>query len=173
MTYCLMWRCWLSAGIALREFRSGARHPDGRRLRQELTKQGVADTTLIIVSAKHGQSPIDVRDRVAISDARFRGVPGYGSHGFEICDEGLLWLDPALQKKKYANAEAYLLARASQLHNAESLDLTSPATFYEDPFENSRLPDRITVTDHGVIRTGGSPAPDGTCSERFLRVRLS
>ncbi len=123
----------------------------------ELTKQGLADSTLIIVSAKHGQSPIDPKDRVAISDAPFQKTPGFGTHGFEICDdEGLIWLQPDLQQDNYAAAEAYLQANAGVLHIQELLDRTSLTPLYGDPFENSRVPDFIAVTDHGVICTGGT-----------------
>jgi hypothetical protein len=127
------------------------------QFRRELIAQGLDKTTLIIISAKHGQSPIDVKDRVAISDAPFQGVPGFGSHGFEICDdEGLVWLEPDLEKANYAAAEAYLKAHAAELHIAQLLDRTSLTQLYSDPFKNSRVPDFIAVTDHGVICTGGS-----------------
>jgi arylsulfatase A-like enzyme len=123
----------------------------------ELTAKGLADSTLVIVSAKHGQSPIDPKDRVIQSDAPFQNIPGYGSHGFEICDDaGLIWLAPELQKDSYAAAEAYLKANAGLLHIQELLDRTSLTPLYGDPFENSRVPDFIAVTDHGVICTGGS-----------------
>ena len=144
------------------------------KFKQELVKQGLDSSTLVIVSAKHGQSPIDVRDRVAISDAPFQAVPGFGSHGFEICDdEGLVWLDPALQKQDYAAAEAYLLAHASQLHISQLLDRTSLTPLYEDPFNNTRVPDFIAVTDHGVICTGGSKlAEHGGFSDDDRNVAL-
>jgi Type I phosphodiesterase / nucleotide pyrophosphatase len=45
----------------------------------ELTKQGIAGSTLIIISAKHGQSPIDPKDRVIQSDAPFQKIPGFGT----------------------------------------------------------------------------------------------
>ncbi len=127
------------------------------RMTHELAVQGLEKSTLIIVSAKHGQSPIDVRDRVAISDAPFQSVPGYGTHGFEICDdEALIWLEPDLQKANYAAAKAYLKANAASLHILQLLDRTSLTPLYGDPYRNSRVPDFIAVTDHGVICTGGS-----------------
>ena len=46
------------------------------KFRSELAKQGLDQSTLIIVSAKHGQSPIDVTDRVTMSDAPFQQTPG-------------------------------------------------------------------------------------------------
>ena len=127
------------------------------RFETELRKQGLAASTLIIVSAKHGQSPIDRADRVAISDAPFAATPGFGANGFEICDdEGLIWLDPGLQKADYAAAKSYLLAHSGELHIQTLLDRSSLTPLYGDPFKNSRVPDFIAVTDHGVICTGGS-----------------
>jgi hypothetical protein len=132
---------------------------------QELAAQHLDQSTLIIVSAKHGQSPIDPRDRVAISDALYAGAPGFGTHGFEICDdEALVWLAPELQQATnpatghpyYADAKAYILAHAAELQIAQLLDRTSLTPLYGDPFRNSRVPDFIAVTNHGVICTHGS-----------------
>jgi hypothetical protein len=124
---------------------------------EELVSQGLDRSTLVIVSAKHGQSPIDVKDRVIQSDAPFQSTPGFGTHGFEICDdEGLIWLQPDLQKANYEAAKAYLLANAGTLHIQELLDRTSLTPLYGDPFDNSRVPDFIAVTDHGVICTSGT-----------------
>jgi arylsulfatase A-like enzyme len=36
------------------------------------------------------------------------------------------------------------------------LDRDEMTQLYEDPFHNSRVPDFIAITDHGVICTGGS-----------------
>ena len=144
------------------------------RFRRELVDQGLDKSTLIIVSAKHGQSPIDVRDRVAISDAPFQATPGYGTHGFEICDdEGLIWLEPELQKSDYKAAEAYLKSHAAELHIATLLDRASLTPLYGDPFSNSRVPDFIAVTDHGVICTGGTKlAEHGGFSDDDRNVAL-
>jgi hypothetical protein len=131
----------------------------------ELKAKNLYDSTLIIVSAKHGQSPINVKDRVAISDALYANAPGFGTHGFEICDDSaLVWLSPELQQATnpatghlyYADAKAYLLANAAALHIKQLLDRDELTPLYGDPFQNSRVPDFIALTDHGVICTGGS-----------------
>jgi hypothetical protein len=141
---------------------------------QALAAKKLEKSTLIIVSAKHGQSPIDVRDRVTQSDAPFQQTPGYGTHGFEICDdEGLIWLEPDLHKANYAAAEAYLLQNAGVLHIQELLDRDSLTPLYGDPFKNTRVPDFIAVTDHGVICTGGSKlAEHGGFSDDDRNVAL-
>ncbi len=131
----------------------------------ELKKQNIYDETLIIVSAKHGQSPINVKDRVAISDALYANTPGFGTHGFEICDDtAYVWLSPELQQATnpatghpyYADAKAYIEAHAADLHITKLLDRDELAQIYEDPFHNSRVPDFVALTEHGVICTGGS-----------------
>ncbi len=131
----------------------------------ELQMQRIDDQTLVIVSAKHGQSPIDRSLRKAISDAAYRSAPGFKPNGFEICDdEALVWLspetqqgvDPATGKKYYDEAKAYIEANASQLQIQELLDRDELKKLYQDPFEDSRTPDFIAITNHGVICTGGS-----------------
>jgi hypothetical protein len=131
----------------------------------ELKAKSLYDETLIIVSAKHGQSPINVKDRVAISDALYANTPGFGTHGFEICDDtAYVWLAPELQQATnpatgrlyYADAKAYIEANATALHITKLLDRDELARTYEDPFHNSRVPDFVALTEHGVICTGGS-----------------
>jgi hypothetical protein len=131
----------------------------------ELKAQNLEDSTLIIVSAKHGQSPINVKDRVAISDALYAGAPGFGANGFEICDdEALVWLSPEMQQATnpatghpyYTDAKAYIQAHATALHIKQLLDRDELTKLYEDPFHDSRVPDFIAITDHGVICTGGT-----------------
>ena len=148
----------------------------------ELKAQNLYDSTLIIVSAKHGQSPINVADRVAISDALYSGAPGFGSHGFEICDDtAYVWLSPELQQATnpatghpyYADAKAYIQAHAADLHITKLLDRDELTRLYEDPFHNSRVPDFIALTDHGVICTGGSKlAEHGGWSQDDRNVAL-
>ena len=142
--------------------------------KSELVSQNLDSSTLIIISAKHGQSPIDRRDRVTESDAPFQATPGYGTHGFEICDdEGLVWLEPDLQQADYDAAETYLKANAKKLHILYLLDRTSLTPLYGDPFTNSRVPDFIAVTDHGVICTGGTKlAEHGGFSDDDRNVAL-
>jgi len=141
---------------------------------QELKAKGLERSTLIIVSAKHGQSPIDVKDRVTQSDAPFQKTPGFGASGFEICDdEALIWLQPDLQADRYDAAKAYLLANAATLHIQKLLDRAVLIQLYGDPFKNTRVPDFIAVTEHGVICTGGSKlAEHGGFSDDDRNVAL-
>jgi hypothetical protein len=152
------------------------------KFEQELTKKHLAASTLVIVSAKHGQSPIDKTERVAISDSLYASAPGFGANGFEICDdEALVWLSPEKQqatdkstgKSYYAEAKAYILAHASELHIAQLLDRTSLTPLYGDPFTNTRVPDFVAVTNQGAICTGGSKlAEHGGFSDDDRNVAL-
>ena len=47
-------------------------------------------------------------------------------------------------------------AHATALHIEKLLDRDELTRLYEDPFQNSRVPDFIAITDHGVICTGGT-----------------
>jgi hypothetical protein len=129
----------------------------------ELRMRRIDEKTLVIVSAKHGQSPIDRSLRKAISDAG--SAPGFAPNGFEYCDDvALMWLsaekqqadDPATGKKYYDEARAYIEAHASELQIQQLLDRDELKKLYQDPFKDSRTPDFIAITNHGVICTGGT-----------------
>ncbi len=124
------------------------------KMKNELIKQGLDSSTLIIVSAKHGQSPIDKSARVAIDDSPYANMPG---HAFHIADDAsLIWMDPAMQKTQYAAAKAWLVANSAALGIAQVLDRPSLTALYKDPFNDARTPDFIAVVNHGVVYTGGS-----------------
>jgi hypothetical protein len=135
------------------------------RFVNELRMEKIDDETLVIVSAKHGQSPINRSLRNAISDAAYASAPGFAPNGFEICDdEALVWLspekqqavDPATGKTYYDEAKAYIEANASQLEIKKLLDRDELTQLYQDPFKDSRTPDFIAITEHGVICTSGT-----------------
>ncbi len=125
------------------------------RMVQALDQQHLTGRTLIIVSAKHGQSPIDVSARVAVDDAPYAKTPGYGFHIAD--DEALLWLKPQTRTPAaYAQARSYLRANAGELHIAQLLGEASLRNLYQDPRSDSRTPDFVAVSQHGVIYTSGS-----------------
>ena len=131
---------------------------------KELKSKALYRDTLIVISAKHGQSPINRKLRNAISDSLYASAPGFGKNGFEICDDvALVWLSPekqkdldATSKSYYEEAKAYLKANAAQLQIKQLLSREELAELYQDPFSDSRTPDFISITNHGVICTGGS-----------------
>lgn len=138
----------------------------------ELQKEGIYDSTLIIVSAKHGQSPIDITKRVGIGG----GQPGtlIGSADvFDISDDGsLIWLaDPDLT----AGVVKTLSDPASQqtLGIQEIFALQSLGEKFNDPGDDPRTPDIILKTNTGVIFTHGSKiAEHGGFNEDDVHVGL-
>jgi len=120
----------------------------------ELESQNLAADTLIIISAKHGQSPIDLSLRKAVSDAPYAATPGQAA--FTTDDVALVWLDPSLQQADYSAAENYLLSKADDLGIIQLLDKADLAPLYFNPFGSNRTPDFIAITEHGLIYTSGT-----------------
>jgi predicted AlkP superfamily pyrophosphatase or phosphodiesterase len=135
---------------------SGLDYVDGAlgSMVSELNTAGIANDTLVIISAKHGQSPIDLTTRVATDDSPFGGTPGIGAYISD--DVGLVWLDPAQQKGQYKAARSYLQSQAGALHIDNLIDAAHMAPTFRSPFADSRTPDFIAVVHPGTIYTGGS-----------------
>jgi hypothetical protein len=121
---------------------------------QALQANGLLDSTLIIISAKHGQSPIDLSLRVAVDDSPYAGTPGVASYTTD--DVGLVWLDPSIEQSQYKAAKRYLLNKAGTLGIVQLLDKSDLAPLYANPVGNDRTPDFIAITEHGLIYTGGT-----------------
>lgn len=128
----------------------------------ELHAQGLDQNTLIIVSAKHGQSPIDVTQREAVDDSPYASTPGISTGGnsgngtYTTDDVGLVWLAPSLEKKEYKAAKAYLESEATPLGITQLLDKSQLAKLFHNPFGSSRTPDFVAITKHGLIYTSGT-----------------
>lgn len=121
----------------------------------ELKKQGLSNSTLIIIAAKHGQSPIDVQKRVGIGGGEPATTIG-SAEAFDISDDGsLIWLtDPSLTPGVVANLS--LPAVQNHLGIQEIFALNSLEEKYNSPLTDERTPDIILKTNTGVIFTGGS-----------------
>jgi hypothetical protein len=128
----------------------------------ELHAKGLDQNTLIIVSAKHGQSPINPALRHIKDDSPYFSTPGMntgaktGNGGVSDDDEALVWLAPSLEKSQYKAAESYLLAEAKTLGIVKLLDREDLAELYQDPYHSNRTPDFIAITQHGLIYTSGT-----------------
>jgi len=131
----------------------------------ELTKQGLLDSTLIIVSAKHGQSPIDP-NRVlripadALSDEPPSQVlsPGGVGPGLPVAqadedDVSLIWLTDQSQTE---SSVATLAANESLFGQGEIFSGPSLTLQFNDPLTDSRTPDIIVAPNVGVVYTGGT-----------------
>jgi len=138
----------------------------------ELKKEGIFDSTLIIVGAKHGQSPIDISKRRGIGGGQPATAIG-AAEAFDISDDGsLIWLtDPSLTPSVVAQLSDPLVQQSLGIQ--EIFALGSLKNRFNDPTLDPRTPDIILKTDTGVIFTGGSKiAEHGGFNEDDLHVAL-
>ena len=122
---------------------------------QELKSQGIYDSTLIIVGAKHGQSPIDVTKRRGIGNGQPTATIG-SADAYDISDDGsLIWLtDPSLTPGVVANLSTP--ANQQALGIQEIFAEASLRDKFDNPAVDPRTPDIILKVDTGVIFTGGT-----------------
>lgn len=141
-----------------------------------LNKKGLGDKTLIIISAKHGQSPIDVTKKKDFDDAKVIAGPIGANFGFDIGDDGvLIWLTDN-SGTKTADAVAALNAE-DNVSNVTGIGewLSGPLLplSYQDPATDSRTPDIIGIANVGTIYTSGSKlAEHGGFNEDDTHVAL-
>jgi hypothetical protein len=130
----------------------------------ELTKQGLLDSTLIIVSAKHGQSPVDPNRVLRIpadnpSDEPPSQIlsPGGVGPGLPVAqadedDVSLIWLSDQSQT---ASSVATLSASEDLFGQGEIFAGPSLMLQFNNPLTDSRTPDIIVAPNVGVVYTGG------------------
>jgi type I phosphodiesterase/nucleotide pyrophosphatase len=142
------------------------------RMVLELRNQGILHSTLIIVGAKHGQSPIDVTKRVGIGGGEPAATIG-PADVFDISDDGsLIWLsDPELTSSVVEN-----LSRPANQHLLGIQEIFARQSLrnkFNDPGSDPRTPDIVLKTNTGVIFTGGSKiAEHGGLNEDDVHVAL-
>jgi arylsulfatase A-like enzyme len=122
---------------------------------KELKAQRLFDSTLIIISAKHGQSPIDGSKRRGIGGGQPAATIG-SADAFDISDDGsLIWLtDPSLTPAVVANLSTP--ANQQALGIQEIFAGQSLRNKFDNPGADPRTPDIILKVNTGVIFTGGS-----------------
>jgi hypothetical protein len=131
----------------------------------ELKKQGLFDSTLIIISAKHGQSAIDPNRVLRIpadnpSDqppSQVLSPSGVGP-GFPVVqaledDVSLIWLADQTQT---AADVALLEANENLIGGGEIFAGPSLDLIFNDPLSDPRTPDIIVAPNVGVVYTGGT-----------------
>lgn len=135
---------------------------------QALKQEGIYESTLFIVSAKHGQSPINpakvnkpahFADLVAANAGGDAGAAaivaagncGTGSCGFVQDDDiALIWLQDQSQTQAVAN---YLNKNAAKLFIDEVLAGDDLKLKFNDPTKDGRTPDIIVQPQYGTIYT--------------------
>ena len=143
------------------------------RMIQALKQRGLYDSTLFIVSAKHGQSPINpakVNKPGHFADL-VAGMPDAGTDpgalaiasanacstgpcGFVQDDDvALIWLQDQSKTKAAIN---YLNANAKALFIDEVLGGDELKLKFNDPAHDSRTPDIIVQPVYGTVYTGSS-----------------
>jgi Type I phosphodiesterase / nucleotide pyrophosphatase len=138
-----------------------------------LDSRGLRGKTLIIVSAKHGQSPIDRTKKVALDDGVVIKGPIGTNFSFDIADDGaLIWLKDNTGTKT-ADAVTALNDFAGDTGIGEWLSGPLLTLSYQDPAHDSRTPDIIGIARIGVIYTTGTKiAEHGGFNEDDTHVAL-
>ena len=138
----------------------------------ELKKQDIYDSTLIIVGAKHGQSPIDVTKRFGIGGGEPETTIG-SADAFDLSDDGsLIWLtDPSLAPGVVKQLSDPLVQQ--HLGIQEIFALQSLQNKFNSPVDDPRTPDIILKTNTGVVFTGGHKLSEhGGFNEDDVHVAL-
>lgn len=114
----------------------------------------LAESTLVIVSAKHGQSPIDPATFQPLDDDPYTKTPGYAFHIAD--DASLIWLKADGRANNVAAAQDYLEKNIKTLGIGYVLTPAAMALGYADPATDSRVPDFYVSVNPGVVYTSGS-----------------
>lgn len=152
------------------------RHTDAalRKMMDALARAGLSGETLVVVTAKHGQSPIDpARRRIVdhgLIPAIVNGVqPGLLAHATQD-DVALLWLNDAGRR---ADVVAALEVRRSEAGIADVVSGERLAQWFDASDE--RAPDIVVLPESGVIYskpTTGKRAEHGGFAEDDRHVAL-
>ena len=115
---------------------------------------GLMDSTLVVISAKHGQSPIDrsalkIVDSKALKAAITAAAPA-GVAQLTTDSVGLVWLKDATQADAVATA---LTANKTALSIDHILSGAALNGQFGDPATDSRVPDLVVIPTQGVIYT--------------------
>jgi hypothetical protein len=142
-----------------------------RQMIDALKSAGIYDSTLFIVTAKHGQSPINpakllkphhFADLVClVSDCTVPGPAKIITDAGNNCPEGpcgyvqdddiaLIWLPDQSQTRLVTD---YLNQNAVALHIDEVMSLEELKLRFRDPLQDSRTPDIIVQPVYGTIYT--------------------
>lgn len=145
------------------------------RMVAALKAQGLYASTLIIISAKHGQSPMDQSLVNRIDDGQYTSILAAAGapEAFHIADDFcMIWLK---DQSRTATAVAALDTPANRAALGIGQIYSGPdlSAMFQSPLTDSRTPDIIIQSNIGVIYTGGSKiAEHGGFSEDDSHVCL-
>jgi hypothetical protein len=120
---------------------------------QELAKEGVLDSTKIIISAKHGQSPIDPSKLALIGHAETKVLTNAGIKVAQVTDDdiALIWLADQSQTTAAVQALQADKAGANTAHIQYILAGRSLVRKFGSPLVDPRTPDIIIQPMPGTI----------------------
>jgi hypothetical protein len=142
------------------------------KLLEALERENLLASTLVIVSAKHGQSPIDQKRLKRIPDKGIEQAVG-GNLAFQISDDGtLIWLKDRSPKAVAAAAKA-LQANAGALGIHELLTGAKLKARFAGSASTDRIPDIVAIAEVGTVYTKGTKiAEHGGFNEDDVHVAL-
>ena len=120
-----------------------------------LRRRGLADTTLIIVTAKHGESPMDPRKHRIIPATILEGIikkadPGVLALAYQDGDLASIWLNDQSKTeqvvKTLSKSENESATDVEEILAGESLKL-----IFDDPLRDPRTPDIVLVPRFGGL----------------------
>ena len=122
----------------------------------ELKKQGLTSSTLIIITAKHGQSPININTLLRIPGDNSALNSPAGVLGDMVAqsiedDVSLIWLNDQTQT---AAAVKMLQTNIGNTGGGEVYSGNALKLMFNDPLTDSRTPDIIVTPNVGVVYTG-------------------
>ena len=143
-------------GTPAPELADALKHTDASigKMVAELAAKGLDKDTLVIISAKHGQSPIDpaakkITDKKLIP-AALDGVAKDLGAQVTMDSVALIWLS---DQSKTADAERALEAIKDKANISDIEDAAKITPMFGDATKDSRVPDLIVNATNGVIYT--------------------
>jgi predicted AlkP superfamily pyrophosphatase or phosphodiesterase len=120
----------------------------------ELEAKGLSKVTLVIVSAKHGQSPIDPTQWRIVDKKSIPGVVNSMEKdlGAQVTQDSvsLIWL---ADQSKTSDVAKALEAHKADAHIAEVYGPDKIAAMFGDASQDPRVPDLVVQPENGVIYT--------------------
>jgi hypothetical protein len=110
----------------------------------------LSQRTAVIITAKHGQAPVDIKQRRIVDSKLMKSTVGDGLAYATLDDVGLLWLSDSKNTLTVVKA---LSARRADLGIKKLWFGKLLFTEFGNPTKDNRVPDILVETDNGVIYT--------------------